>query len=198
MGAYTPVPFMNPQMEMEIDQVVMKRSVQALAEDAVTFKGVLYGGLMLSDDKKPWVLEFNARFGDPETQPILYKMDSDLLPYLMACVEGGLGRMDPISWKPGVSVCVVLATKGYPDKPVKGDRILGLEDLKGRPDVKVFHAGTRKEGDRFYTAGGRVLGVTALGDSYGDAIRKVYEAVACIKFEGMQYRTDIGRKSLGA
>lgn len=198
MGAYTPVPFMNPQIEMEIDQVVMRRSVQALAEDGVTFKGVLYGGLMLSDDKKPWVLEFNARFGDPETQPILYKMDSDLLPYLMTCVEGGLGRMDPISWKPGVAVCVVLATKGYPDKPVKGDRILGLEDLKGRPDVKVFHAGTRKEGDRFYTAGGRVLGVTALGDSYGDAIRKVYEAVACIKFEGMQYRTDIGRKSLGA
>ncbi|HAR96531.1 MAG TPA: phosphoribosylamine--glycine ligase [Deltaproteobacteria bacterium] len=198
MGAYTPVPFMNPQIEMEIDRVVMKRSVRALAEGAVTFKGVLYGGLMLSDDNKPWVLEFNARFGDPETQPILYKMESDLLPYLMACVEGGLSRMEPISWKPGVSVCVVLAAKGYPEKPVKGDRIFGLEDLKGRADVKVFHAGTRKDGDRFYTAGGRVLGVTALGDSYSDAIRKVYDAVGCIKFEGMQYRTDIGRKSLGA
>lgn len=197
MGAYTPVPFMNSQIEKEVDEVVMQRSVRALAESAVTFKGVLYGGLMLSENK-PWVLEFNARFGDPETQPILYKMDSDLLPYLMASVEGRLGQMEPITWKPGVSICVVLASKGYPEKPVKGDRIFGLEDLKGRQDIMVFHAGTRKEGDRFYTAGGRVLGITAMGESYADAIQKVYEAVGCIKFDGMQYRRDIGRKSLGA
>lgn len=196
MGAYTPVPFMGPETEKEVNKLIMDRSVQALAEGGVVFKGVLYGGLMLLNGK-PWVLEFNARFGDPETQPILYKMESDLLPYLMASVEGGLDRMEPISWKQGVSICVVLAARGYPDRPVKGDRISGLEDFKGIPDIRVFHAGTRREGNNFYTAGGRVLGVTAIGDSHGDAMRKVYDAVACIKFEGMQYRTDIGRKSLG-
>lgn len=197
MGAYTPVPFMKTEIEREVDGLIMTRSVHALAEDGVTFKGVLYGGLMLSDGV-PYVLEFNARFGDPETQPILLKMDSDILPYLLASVEGGLDRIEPISWKPGISICVVLASKGYPDKPEKGQRILGLEELNGRPDIKVFHAGTRNEGGNFYTAGGRVLGVTAIGDSYEDAIKKVYDAVGCIRFEGMQYRTDIGRKSLGA
>lgn len=197
MGAYTPVPFLKPEIENGIDEQIMRTSVQALAADGVGFKGVLYGGLMLTDEK-PYVLEFNARFGDPETQPILFKMDSDILPYLMASVEGGLDRLEPISWKPGVSICVVLASRGYPEKPEKGEQIFGLEDLKEKPDIKVFHAGTRKEGGSFYTAGGRVLGVTALGDSYEDAIRKVYDAVKCIRFAGMQYRTDIGRKSLGA
>jgi phosphoribosylamine---glycine ligase len=196
MGAYTPVPFMNPGIEKEVNEFVMKRTVQALAEDVSVFKGVLYGGLILSDNR-PWVLEFNARFGDPETQPILYKMESDFLPYLMASVEGGLDQMEPIAWKPGVSICVVLASRGYPDKPIKGDPISGLDELKGRTDIMVFHAGTRKEGDRFYTTGGRVLGVTALGDSYDDAIGKVYDAIGHIKFEGMQFRSDIGRKSLG-
>jgi phosphoribosylamine---glycine ligase len=197
MGAYTPVPFLSPEMEKDVDEHIMRRSVQALAKGGVTFKGVLYGGLMMADGQ-PYVLEFNARFGDPETQPILFKMESDLLPYLTASVEGGLERIGPISWKPGVSVCVVLASKGYPDKPIKGKRIYGLEELKEMPDIMVFHAGTRKEGNGYYSSGGRVLGVTAIGISYQDAIRKVYEAVGCIEFEGMQYRTDIGRKSLGA
>jgi phosphoribosylamine--glycine ligase len=197
MGAYTPVPFLKPELENVIDETIMRASVRALASDGVRFKGVLYGGLMLTDEK-PYVLEFNARFGDPETQPILLKMDSDILPYLMASVEGGLDRIGPISWKPGISICVVLASRGYPERPEKGERIFGLEDLTGRPDIKVFHAGTRKEGGNFYTAGGRVLGITAIGDSYADAIRKVYDAVKCVKFAGMQYRTDIGRKSLGA
>jgi len=197
MGAYTPVPFLTKEMEKEIDERIMRRSVEALAQDGVTFTGVLYAGLMVAENR-PYVLEFNARFGDPETQPILYKMKSDLLPYLTASVEGNLDRLPPIEWKPGVSICVVLASRGYPDSPEKGKRIYGLEDLKGRSDIMVFHAGTKRDGRGVYTSGGRVLGVTAIGDSYGDAIRKVYEAVGCIEFEGMQYRRDIGRKSLGA
>lgn len=196
MGAYTPVPFLTSETEREIDEGIMKRSVRALAEDCGSFKGVLYAGLMLTENK-PYVLEFNARFGDPETQPILFKMESDLLPYLTGSVEGILDRKDKISWRPGVSICVVLASRGYPENPEKGKRIYGLEDLKGRPDIMVFHAGTRKEGDIFYSSGGRVLGITAIGETYQDAITKVYDAVGCVKFEGMQYRTDIGRKSLG-
>lgn len=196
MGAYTPVPFLSPDLEKEIDESIMRRSVRALAEGGVTFKGVLYAGLMLNENG-PYVLEFNARFGDPETQPILFKMESDLLPFLTASVEGSLDRAGPISWKSGVSICVVLASRGYPDKPERGKRIYGLEDLEGRHDIMVFHAATKRDGKAFYTSGGRVLSVTAIGDSYEDAIRKVYDAVGCIKFEGMQYRTDIGRKSLG-
>jgi phosphoribosylamine---glycine ligase len=196
MGAYTPVPFVGTDLGKDIDERIMRRSVQALAEGGVSFKGILYAGLMLTDNES-YVLEFNARFGDPETQPILFKMESDLLPCLTSSVEGSLDRVDEISWRSGVSICVVLASRGYPDNPEKGKRIYGLEDLEGMSDIMVFHAATKRDGKTFYTSGGRVLGVTAIGDSYEDAIRKVYDAVGCIKFEGMQYRRDIGRKSLG-
>jgi phosphoribosylamine---glycine ligase len=123
-------------------------------------------------------------------------MESDIVPILMACIEGKLGSIPEISWKPGVSVCVVLASKGYPDKPEKGKVIRGLEGLKNRDDVMVFHGGTRKVGDTYYTAGGRVLGVTAKGGTYEEAVRNVYDAVSCIEFEGMQYRKDIAGKAL--
>jgi phosphoribosylamine--glycine ligase len=115
---------------------------------------------------------------------------------LLACVEGKLDRVGPLAWKSGVSLCVVLASRGYPEKPDKGKVIRGLEDLKGLKDVFVFHAGTKKAGNEYYSSGGRVLGVTALGHTYGEAIRKAYEAVSCIEFDGMQYRKDIGAKAL--
>ena len=195
MGAYTPVPFISPDLEERIKTDVMARTVGAMRSEGISYRGILYGGLMIGDGT-PYTLEFNARFGDPETQPLLFHMETDLLPILAACVEGRLTQVPQIQWKKGVSICVVLASKGYPDSPEKGKVIEGLEGLKSDPRVMVFHAGTRREGNRILTAGGRVLGVTARGDTYEEAIRIVYEAVSCIQFEGMQYRADIGKKAL--
>jgi len=196
MGAYTPIPFIDDTMETEINNNIMKRTIDAMNSEGAGYKGVLYGGLMIMDDKKPYVIEFNARLGDPETQPILFKMESDIMPILQACIEGKLDKLTTIGWRDGVSVCVVLASRGYPDKTEKGMVINGLNDLKNDKDVMVFHAGTKKVGNDLYSSGGRVLGVTAIGRTYKDAIDKVYEAVACIKFDGMQYRRDIGSKAL--
>ncbi len=195
MGAYTPVPFIDAALTRKIDEAIMKKTIEALRAEGVVYKGVLYGGLML-DGTAAGVLEFNARFGDPETQPILFRMESDLLSVVLACAEGKLKDEPPIQWKGGVSLCVVIASAGYPEKPEKGKLIKGLEELDGLKDVFVFHAGTKRVGDQYYTAGGRVLGVTALGDSYADAARKAYEAVGCITFDGMYFRKDIGRKAM--
>lgn len=196
MGAYTPIPFIDDRMQNEINKTIMKKTIEALESEGASYRGVLYGGLMITGNNKPYVIEFNARLGDPETQPILFKMVSDVVPILQACIEGKLDESTTIEWKEGVSVCVVLASKGYPDKTEKGMIIRGLDDLKGDKDVMVFHAGTKKVGNDFYTSGGRVLGVTAGGKTYSEAIKKAYEAVACISFEGMQYRKDIGAKAL--
>lgn len=195
MGAYTPIPFLDDGLEREIRDGIMLKTIAAMREKGIPYKGVLYGGLMLSDGR-PYVIEFNARFGDPETQPILFKMESDLLPVLIACVEGRLRDVGEIRWKEGVSVCVVIASKGYPENPEKGRVIRGLDTLAERDDVMVFHAGTKKAGSEYLTSGGRVLGVTALGANYEDAIQKAYEAVSLIDFEGMYYRRDIGKKAL--
>lgn len=195
MGAYTPIPFVNDALEREIKLRIMERTIAAMRDNGIVYKGVLYGGLMLKGSD-PYVIEFNARLGDPETQPILFKMESDLLPILMACIDGKLNTIKEIRWKEGVSICVVVASKGYPDKPEKGFLINGLEKLKGREDIMVFHAGTKKSDNRYYTSGGRVLGVTAMGSTYEDAMKRVYEAVSTIEFAGMHYRKDIGAKAL--
>ncbi|MBA4418634.1 MAG: phosphoribosylamine--glycine ligase [Syntrophus sp. (in: bacteria)] len=195
MGAYTPIPFISKSMEEEINARIMTGTIKAMGDKGITYKGVLYGGLMLKDCS-PYVIEFNARLGDPETQPLLFKMESDIVPILLACIEGKLSDIKEIKWKPGVSICVVIASKGYPENPEKGKAIKGLEYLKRQKDVAVFHAGTKKIGDTFYTSGGRVLGVTATGETYRDAIKNVYDAVSCIEFEGMYFRKDIGSKAL--
>jgi phosphoribosylamine---glycine ligase len=195
MGAYAPIPFVDTKSSALIDHLIMEKTLEGLREEGITYKGVLYAGLMM-DGHNPSVIEFNARFGDPETQPILFKMDSDLLPILSACSEGTLKEVSEIGWKSGVALCVVLASRGYPGKPENGHLIRGLDDLKGQSDVFVFHAGTKRIGDNYYTAGGRVLGVTVIGDSCADAVARAYDAVSCIHFEGMYYRTDIGRKAL--
>ncbi len=197
MGAYTPIPFMSDAMEEEIKETIMHKTIAAMRQDGVTYKGVLYGGLMFSKGR-PYVIEFNARLGDPETQPILFKMESDLLPIMEACVSGSLENIEEIRWREGVAVCVVVTSRGYPEKPEKGKLISGLEKLRGLDDVMVFHSGTKKIDGRYYTAGGRVLGVTALGADYRSAIQKAYEAVAEISFDGMHYRKDIGLKALRA
>lgn len=196
MGAYTPIPFIDGNMEIEINNNIIQRTIKALNDEGDDYRGVLYGGLMVMGGNKPFVIEFNARLGDPETQPILFKMESDIVPILNACIERNLESSAQIKWKDGVSICVVLASKGYPEKTEKGMIINGLDELKNNRDVMVFHAGTKRIGKDFYTSGGRVLGVTAIGETYKDAIEKVYNAVSCIRFEGMQYRKDIGSKAL--
>lgn len=195
MGAYTPIPFLNASAARDIDRRIMGGTVNALRAEGVVYKGILYAGLMM-DRAEPYVLEFNARFGDPETQPILFKMESDLLPILSACTQGTLADMPEIEWKRGVALCVVLASRGYPAQPEKGQLITGLEDLEGEKDVFVFHAGTKKVGGKYYTSGGRVLGVTVLGEDYESAIKKVYDAISYIHFDGMHFRTDVGGKAL--
>ncbi len=194
MGAYTPVPFIPGSLETEIKNSIMIKTISALKDKGITYKGVLYGGLMLSRGR-PYVIEFNARFGDPETQPIMFGMQSDILPVLMACTGDNLNSIPYIEWRDGISVCVVVASKGYPEHPEKGKVISGLGELKELEDVMVFHAGTKKMDGKYYTAGGRVLCVTALAKTYEAAIDKAYAAVSQISFDGMYYRTDIGKKA---
>lgn len=195
MGAYTPIPFISDALEMEIKNTIMLKTIEAMRTSGVQYKGVLYGGLMLSKGQ-PHVIEFNARFGDPETQPILFMMKSDILPILMACVEGNLDTIKKIDWKEGVSVCVVMTSRGYPEAPEKGKIIKGLDLLQDDKNVMVFHSGTKKSNGQYYTSGGRVLGITAMGDTYEDAIKNAYSAVSKIEFDGMYFRKDIGKKAL--
>jgi phosphoribosylamine--glycine ligase len=195
MGAYAPVPFIDKAICDTVDRTIMAKTIETLNISGISYKGVLYAGLMMNG-RNPYVLEFNARFGDPETQPILYKMESDLLPVLLACAQGNLSDIEPIIWKNGVALCVVIASKGYPGKPEMGFPIQGLEELDRCSDVFVFHAGTKMVNNKVYTSGGRVLGVTVLGTNFSEAINKAYSAIESIHFEGMQYRKDIGGKAL--
>jgi phosphoribosylamine--glycine ligase len=195
MGAYAPVPFMDDAMEEEINTRIMQATVDALRKEGIVYRGALYGGLMLQG-KNAAVVEFNCRFGDPETQPLLFMLESDVLPYILASCRGTLKEAGPLRWRQGVSVCVVVASRGYPDSPEKGKVIDGLDTLKGSKDVMVFHAGTRRDGKNVVSSGGRVLGVTAFGETYKDAIRNAYDALTGIRFEGMQFRSDIGMKAI--
>jgi len=195
MGAYSPAPVLTAELEREVMETVMTRAVEGMASEGIPYKGVLYAGLMITDDG-PKVLEFNARFGDPETQPILARMRSDIVTALEAVVDGRLGEIE-IELDPRPAVCVVMASGGYPGSYDKGIVISGLDEADAMEDLVVFHAGTTSKGGTFATKGGRVLGVTALGDSVGDAIAKAYAGVAVINWEGVHYRKDIGQKALG-
>ena len=156
------------------------------------YQGILYAGLMLTKHG-PKTLEFNARFGDPETQPLLVRMESDIIPLFEACIDGTLEQCD-LKWKPETSVCVVMAAKGYPGSYEKGKEISGLDEAGALPDVVVFHAGTKGESSKVLTNGGRVLGITATGPDTPSAIAKAYEAVSKIKWDGIHYRKDIGAR----
>ena len=173
-----------------VRRTILDPFLTGLRADGLPFRGLLFPGLMLTPDG-PKVLEFNARFGDPETQVLLPRLKSDLLPLLEATINGGLPDVKPV-WDTRAAVCVILASEGYPEKPITGRVITGLESLAGAQDVVVFHAGTRRESDgRVVTAGGRVLGVTALGDTLAAARARAYEAAAQIHFDGVQFRCDI-------
>ena len=194
MGAFSPANNFDPAMAGRFDGEVMRPLLEGLRESGVTFRGLLFPGLMITADG-PRVLEFNCRFGDPETQSILPRLKSDLLPLLEATIDGKLADAK-IEWDPRPAVTVVMASGGYPDKYDVGKSISGLERA-ALEDVQIFHAGTRREKGEILTSGGRVLAVTALGESVGDAGRRAYKAVAQVHFEGCHYRRDIALGAVG-
>jgi len=193
MGAYSPTPIIDEQISQKIQKNIINKTIESMKKEEIPFKGFLYAGIMIKDGE-PYVLEYNVRMGDPECQPIMMRMDSDLYEYLNASVNGTLGNLPSISWKNQSSVCVVLASKGYPEAYQKNEEITGLVESNNK--VSVFHAGTKKEGDRVFTNGGRVLGVTALGDSLEQAITNAYSAADKIYWTNKYCRTDIGKKGL--
>jgi phosphoribosylamine--glycine ligase len=195
MGAYSPAPLVADEVHRKIMEQIMIPTVKAMAAEGRPYRGVLYAGLMIKDGE-PRALEFNARFGDPEAQPLLMRMESDLFAILDAVVDRRLHEVE-IRWRPEPAVCVVMASGGYPGVHEKGKVISGLRAAARLKDVVVFHAGTALAGGKVVTNGGRVLGVTALGKDIPDAIARAYRAVEKIRWEGVQYRTDIGRKALG-
>ena len=199
MGAYCPAPLGTLELVEEVERSILVPTVHALKRSRRPFRGVLYAGIMATN-QGPRVLEFNCRFGDPETQPLLMRLRTDLLDLLEAVVDGRLDEYpeDRLEWDPRPAVCVVLASQGYPGTYAKGKVITGLARAAGLPTVKVFHAGTKLQRGLVVTDGGRVLGVTALGDTLADAKRNAYEAVSYINFQGMFYRRDIADKALRA
>jgi phosphoribosylamine--glycine ligase len=195
MGAYSPAPVVTPAIHAKAMAEVMRRTVDGMAAEGRPYRGVLYAGLMIDGDSVK-TLEFNARFGDPECQPLLMRMKSDIVPILMAVANGDISGID-IEWHDMAAVCVVMASGGYPGDYRKGDEISGLDVAAGIDDLFVFHAGTGEVDGRIIATGGRVLGVTGRGASVAEAIAKAYEGVAAISWEGVHYRTDIGEKALG-
>jgi phosphoribosylamine--glycine ligase len=194
MGAYSPAPIVTDKLMDQIVREILVPTVDGLNRNGTPYRGVLYAGLMMTQGG-PRVLEFNARFGDPETQPILMRLKSDLLDVLLAVCEGRLSDIT-LQWDPRPAVCVVMASQGYPGRYEKGKVIEGIEQADKLPDVKVFHAGTAINEGRLITHGGRVLGVTALGKTIAEAKARAYEAVDRIHFDGASFRHDIADKAI--
>jgi phosphoribosylamine---glycine ligase len=194
MGAYSPAPVVTAEIHEIAMAEVMRRTVDGMAAEGRPYRGVLYAGLMI-DNGKVKTLEFNARFGDPECQPLLMRMKSDIMPVLLAVASGDLSGVE-IEWHDKAAVCVVLAAQGYPGDYRKGDVISGLGEAANLEDLVVFHAGTKSAEAGVVTNGGRVLGVTALGDTVQEAIDRAYQGVALISWPGMQCRKDIGAKAI--
>ena len=193
MGAYSPTPIIDKDLSQKIQEKIIDKTISSLRNEGITFKGFLYAGIMLKDGE-PYVLEYNVRMGDPECQPILMRMDSDLFEYLVGSVEGTLENTSLISWKNKSAVCIVLASKGYPESYPKGEEIFGLGNAFD--DAYIFHAGTKELDKKIITNGGRVLGVTALGDTLEAAIKRAYDVTEKISWENKYSRTDIGKKGL--
>lgn len=190
MGAYSPPPIVTPDIEQKILDRVIEPTLQGMASEGRPFRGALFVGLMIVDGE-PWVLEYNVRFGDPECQTLVTRWGGPILPLVLGSAQGDFGDLSP-QWEAPASLCVVLASGGYPGRYEKGKPITGLQAAAALPDVAVFHAGTRLEGDTVVTSGGRVLSVTATGADIDEAAARAYEAVALIDFEGKQLRSDIG------
>jgi len=199
MGAYSPAPIVTPAMHARIMREIIVPAVNGMAADGLPYTGFLYAGVMIDASGKPSVLEFNCRLGDPETQPIMTRLKSDLVELVLRALDGSLDTVEA-EWDRRAALGVVLAAAGYPDSPRKGAVITGLERVseESHPGVHVFHAGTSEASGQVVVSGGRVLCVTALGDSLRQAQRAAYGAVSEIQFDGMQLRTDIGHRALAA
>ncbi len=194
MGAYTPAPIVTENILKQIERDVFVPILDGLIREEIEYKGVLYAGLMLTA-AGPKVLEFNCRFGDPETEPLMMRLKNDLLDVMLAVVDGTLDQIT-LEWDQRPAICVVISSHEYPGKNRIGDEITGIENADAMKNVKVFHCGTSKTDSKLVTSGGRVLAVTALGDTLADAQKRCYEAVAKIKFDGMHFRRDIGHRAL--
>jgi phosphoribosylamine--glycine ligase len=194
MGAYSPTGVIDDSMAQKIQKHVIEKTVVSMKKEGIPFKGFLYAGIMVKDGE-PYVLEYNARMGDPECQPIMMRMGSDLYEYLLASYRGKLDLLPQITWKSQTAVCVVLASKGYPDSYPKNEKISGLDSVNDDKTM-VFHAGTKSENGQIMTNGGRVLGVTALGATLESAISNAYLAVEKIDWSSKYCRADIGKKGL--
>jgi phosphoribosylamine--glycine ligase len=194
MGAYSPAPVVTEEVDRKIMETILQPLIKGMEKEGRPYRGVVYAGLMISEGQ-PKVLEFNARLGDPETQPIFMRLQSDIVPVFEACIRGGLSRFR-LEWDPRPSVCVVMASKGYPGDYEKGKVIKGLDEVARMEDLFVFHAGTALQDGEVVTNGGRVLGVTGLGENIREAIERTYQAVRKISWEGVHYRTDIAQKAL--
>ena len=192
MGAYSPAPVFTEIMQQKVRDKIMLPMVRAMQQEGRTYKGILYAGLMLTKTG-PQILEFNARFGDPETQPLMVRMETDIIPLFEACIDGTLGQCQ-VNWKNKSSVCVVMTAEGYPGAYQKGEIISGLKNANSTPEVVVFHAGTKEQDGKVLTNGGRVLGVTATGANTESAIQKAYDAVSKVNWRGVHYRKDIGSR----
>jgi phosphoribosylamine--glycine ligase len=195
MGAYSPTPMITPELLNEVEQTILIPTIDGLAREGIDFRGVLYAGLMLTP-AGPRVLEFNTRFGDPETQPLMMRMKGDLAEVMTAVASDTLFKLKAFKWDRRPSLCVVATSKGYPGKYPTGLPITGIEKADAMKDVKVFHSGTAMKNGQLVTDGGRVLSVTALGDTLSDAHERAYAAMKLIHFDGMHYRKDIGYQAL--
>ena len=196
MGAYSPAPVITPELHDDVMQRIVYPTVKGMAAIRRPFKGVLYVGLMITETG-PKVIEFNCRFGDPEAQVLFPRLKSDLIPLLIACIDGTLEQHADVQWHNEAAACVAMASGGYPDPYQTGKVITGLEDANAIEGVTVFHAGTEQNGENIVTAGGRVLGVTAVAGGLHDAIQRAYQGVSAIQFDDAHYRKDIGYRALG-
>jgi phosphoribosylamine--glycine ligase len=194
MGAYSPTPVVTDHLLDQIERDILVPIVDGMLREGIEYKGVLYAGLLLTHNG-PKVLEFNCRFGDPETQPLMMRLQSDLLEVMLAVADGTLDKVE-LKWDPRPALCVVATSRGYPGDYPTGLPITGLDDADALPDVKVFHSGTARRDNQIVTAGGRVLGITALGNTLSDARRRVDDALKLIHFDGMHHRRDIGWQGL--
>ncbi len=193
MGAYSPTPIIDDSLAKKIQEKIIDKTIQAMKKEGIDFKGFLYAGIMLRDNE-PYVLEYNVRMGDPECQPITMRMNFDLYDYFVASVDGTLSSMPPITWNDQYAVCVVLASQGYPEAYPKNEEITGFESISD--NAHVFHAGTKKLDGKILSNGGRVLGVTALGETLESAINNAYAATDKISWDHKYLRKDIGQKGL--
>ena len=196
MGAYSPAPVVTPEVHARAMREVIMPTLRGMAAEGMPFTGFLYAGLMIDSAGKVRVVEFNARMGDPETQPIMMRLKSDFLTLVEAAIDGTLDKVEP-EWDRRAALGVVMAAGGYPQNPRKGDEISGLPKTEAQTDFHVFHAGTQMQDGKIVAHGGRVLCVTALGDTVKQAQQRAYQALEPIRFEGMQYRRDIGWRAIG-